>query len=155
MNLVDDLTLFIKPQREDLETEDIGCDDLPYKSHNEDDQEHYEIIEEGIEEGVENMENDGNIANKMKTKSQQPAKCQICNKILSSRYHLKEHIENVHEKIKNFSCTQCPKTFYRKYHLASHIAYRHTLRTTTQQTQIALSSVASKVAASSSKPRRM
>jgi Zinc finger, C2H2 type/GAGA factor len=135
-NLAVDSTFFIESQRENLEIEDVGSgsDELLGGAG---------LIRslEGIED-VENTENDGNFANtslkppkkkkknavaaiNKKHKSYQPAKCQICSKVLSSNYSLKEHIENVHEKKKRFSCDLCPKSFYRKPSLISHITYNH------------------------------
>jgi GAGA factor/Zinc finger, C2H2 type len=161
--LVDNLTFFIESQQQDFKIEDIGSEKLRYESLNEVEQENYKIIEEGtgngdssllgfcegIEEDVENMENDGNIANtfmeppkkkkkvpvvanKKQLKSFQPAKCQICNKVLSNKYLLKRHIEAVHEKKMEFTCAECPKTFHRKHQLDSHITYCHTFNYNTE-----------------------
>jgi uncharacterized Zn-finger protein len=66
------------------------------------------------------------LANKKQLKCHQPAKCQICNKVLSSKYELKRHAEAFHENKKKFSCDQCPKAFYRKSELTRHITYCHT-----------------------------
>ena len=54
-----------------------------------------------------------------------PMKCMKCNKIFSSKYSLKVHIETVHEGIRNFGCEYCEKKFKAKGVLAYHIRNIH------------------------------
>jgi uncharacterized Zn-finger protein len=46
--------------------------------------------------------------------------CPICSKVLSRKEHLKRHIESVHEKKKNFTCSRCSKAYSRKDLLENH-----------------------------------
>lgn len=47
-------------------------------------------------------------------------KCLVCGKVLSSKYILKSHIRNFHQRKKNFECNYCPEIFYSKRDLAGH-----------------------------------
>ena len=47
-------------------------------------------------------------------------RCDKCDKIISKK-HLKEHVKNVHVKIKNHFCEQCPKMFATKNSLNQHM----------------------------------
>ena len=48
-------------------------------------------------------------------------KCEICEKILSTKKNLKRHRMAVHEKLKEFECLTCDKLFSRKWHLKVHM----------------------------------
>lgn len=54
-------------------------------------------------------------------KKKKEVKCSHCEKVLSGPLHLKRHIQNVHERKKNFSCETCDRAFKTKYNLAQHL----------------------------------
>jgi Zinc finger, C2H2 type len=152
-NLAEDLAFFIESQRDDVASDELRYE--PHNEGVEFDNYEIIEEESGngccgkvrfvevVEEDVENNENDSNlannsleppkkkkknpvVANKKKSNCIQPVKCQICNKILSNKYYLTEHINAVHEKKRPYSCYQCSKSFYRKHTLVNHISHRHT-----------------------------
>jgi len=51
--------------------------------------------------------------------------CAECAFTTWSRYHIKQHIDVVHRKIRNFQCSECGKTFGQKGHLQKHFAVVH------------------------------
>ena len=56
-----------------------------------------------------------------KNQSDTDVKCEFCNKDLSSKHALKEHIELTHEKVHiMYSCDICNHQFKRKGHLKRH-----------------------------------
>lgn len=57
-------------------------------------------------------------------KSVQKSECSICNKNIVTK-HLKVHIENVHSKVKRFSCDRCDYSAYLKPDILSHLKNRH------------------------------
>ena len=53
-----------------------------------------------------------------------PVRCDVCQKVLSSRSYLRKHIENVHEK-KRHKCDQCEKDFAGESGLRYHKLTKH------------------------------
>ena len=53
-----------------------------------------------------------------------PVRCDVCQKVLSSRTYLRKHIENVHEK-KRHKCDQCEKDFADESGLRYHKLTKH------------------------------
>ena len=51
-------------------------------------------------------------------------KCEICLKTLSGRGNLKQHVENVHKRLKT-KCDICGKQFTKKYYLKEHVSGVH------------------------------
>ena len=51
--------------------------------------------------------------------------CEFCGQILKDIYYLKNHIDHVHRKVKNFQCDQCNVRFSRKQQLVTHIEKAH------------------------------
>lgn len=54
--------------------------------------------------------------------SHRQVQCQICNKFLTSRDILRRHINDVHAKVKNFSCDLCPYKCFEKTKMRRHKA---------------------------------
>ena len=55
--------------------------------------------------------------------------CQICNKKLSSKVTLKNHIKCFHDTSNHVKCEQCPKTFNYPSELRKHVLQKHTAAT--------------------------
>jgi len=52
--------------------------------------------------------------------------CKICNKKLSTKYHLTEHIKNIHpNRLNLFKCTICDKKYLNNLFLEQHIKNKH------------------------------
>jgi Zinc finger, C2H2 type len=49
-------------------------------------------------------------------------RCDICQKFLCNKYSLQQHIESIHQKIKNFKCGECDYSTYYKMSLLTHSA---------------------------------
>lgn len=58
---------------------------------------------------------------------QQEMKCSVpgCNKILSSKYNLKRHIESCHNGIRPYECSICYKRFSSKQNKREHMRLEH------------------------------
>ena len=62
---------------------------------------------------------------KMKPPAHSGKVCDICAITFKENRNLIKHIQEVHEKIENFSCEFCSKTFIRKNSLVTHIKSVH------------------------------
>lgn len=52
--------------------------------------------------------------------------CKICNKKLSTKYHLTEHVKNFHpNRLNLFKCTICEKKYLNNLYLEQHIKNKH------------------------------
>ena len=51
--------------------------------------------------------------------------CRECDKYLSSKQSLQNHIESIHKGIIKYQCSQCEKYFTQKGHLTSHVKNIH------------------------------
>jgi len=51
--------------------------------------------------------------------------CTICFKSFSNPNYVKEHIEYIHEEIKNYYCDLCSSAFYYDHHLRRHYRTKH------------------------------
>ena len=47
--------------------------------------------------------------------------CEVCEKILTYRGNLLQHVKAVHDKVKSFVCTESNKTFTRNGKLTTHM----------------------------------
>lgn len=54
-----------------------------------------------------------------------PHTCCLCNRVLSNRNHLKEHLERFHRRSTKFSCDLCPKFYFVKNELKIHMKRVH------------------------------
>ena len=59
-----------------------------------------------------------------KLKQKEKINCDICGKLVKF-YHLKDHVKEVHEKVKDHHCEMCDKSFSRSNLLKSHIKISH------------------------------
>lgn len=51
--------------------------------------------------------------------------CDLCGRVFVRFSTLRNHIENVHMKIRNVSCSICQRQFYNKVHLDAHVKTKH------------------------------
>ena len=58
-------------------------------------------------------------------KCRKPWQCELCNKILCSKYTLKLHMETIHEKKTKFQCHICNRCFAHKASMQYHIDSFH------------------------------
>ena len=55
--------------------------------------------------------------------------CNICGKPFQSKSSLKDHIDRVHKKIKNYQCPYCAHPFFKQTDLNRHIKRKHAFYT--------------------------
>ena len=55
----------------------------------------------------------------------QPVPCELCDKILVDKQHLKKHVDIVHKKIKNTLCDLCDYKTYSLFNLRLHMSNVH------------------------------
>jgi len=55
--------------------------------------------------------------------------CTLCDKKFKTKYAVKSHVSQVHEKTTKVRCPLCPRTLYNKYMLKKHINAEHAART--------------------------
>lgn len=57
-------------------------------------------------------------------------RCHLCDRILISKRNLNDHIRNVHDNVKNYSCKNCDMKFPTRNHLGRHVDSKHPSRET-------------------------
>merc|ERR1712129_75822 len=58
------------------------------------------------------------------TENNNDLECDICSKVLSSRWRLAQH-KKLHENKRDFKCTLCPSAFITKHNLRQHLMNLH------------------------------
>ena len=65
------------------------------------------------------------ISKEMKVKSKSKFLCKECGSLFQNAFNLKKHVDNVHFKIKAYSCDQCEYKNAKKNNVTRHIASVH------------------------------
>ena len=98
-------------------------EDMPEDIERVDDKEPNEAKEEIVQ--FEDAKGDLHTLLRTFDKSKRKHACGHCPYTSSSRSHLREHVENVHEKIRRHFCKECDYASYRKRGLNHHVKVVH------------------------------
>ena len=99
-------------------------EDMPANFEGMDEKEPIDVREELVQ--FEDTKGDlHTLIRSVDNKGQRKHACENCPYTSTSRSHLKEHVENVHEKIRKHFCKECNYASYRKRGLNHHIKVVH------------------------------